>query len=1061
MLRSPVVRFAVALFVFVLHALSPRFADAQAVRGTVLGTITDKTGAVLPGVTVAVTNTETGVMQNTLSDAQGHYSVSDLQPGTYSVESSLTGFQKIIREGIRVVVGAQVPVDFSLGPSAVSETVTVSAAAPVVDTVSAALGTVVEQKQMTELPLADRSYSRLIVLAPGANEVPPATAGGQFQQFFGRQPQYTVSGARPEGQVFLMDNTNVQNYWNRGSGSGQLGTTLGVDAIAEYQVLTNTYSAQFGGNGVAINAITKSGTNQFHGSIFEYYRNNKLDASNFFDQLLGRPDPTFNKNQFGVSQGGPLVKNKAFYFFNYEGLRQTLGTTQVITVPDGNARGGVVNGVRVGVSPVIAPVLALYPLPTRQSAAQAAQGVGQTDVTNSVAGHENYFVGRVDYTITNRTSLFARYTGDVASVAEPNSGSPIPLWNSNDETGNHYVTAELRHVLRPSLLSSLRVGVTRTQEAATRTDLDNGLLTFFPGRLDGTVAAGSGIVGLGGNQVLPFTQRQTRFVIADDIAWTASGHTLKVGFEYERQQTFVNLPLFGDGAWTFPSLTAFLQNQPSLFLGALPGQNDAARNIDEWRLTTYAQDEWRLGQRVTLNLGLRYDPRGNPTLDKGQTLVSGVTSTGFTSVTQAFAHNPTLNNWEPRLGIAFDPANDHRTAIRAGYGIFHSTITANRLGPAYGVNPPFAIGAQVRIPIPGIPVPVFPTPNPSASQISLMQGLDYDVQSEPRLQQWNVNIQRELAANTSVTLAYVGSHGDHLQQQRDTNPVLPRTLADGTLVYGSRAGAQTVSNARLNPVFAALTSGNTIAESSYQSFQAALNRRFEHGIQSQISYTLSRCRDTSSGNSLFEGGQVATNPYDLGYDYGPCQIDRTHNLRASAVYQLPFQANRLVDGWQVSAIVTAVSGAPFTPAIGFDQSGLQTAGQRPNLAGGRSLDNIVTGGTVDATCGCITQYFDPTAFTLPAAGTLGTSVGRNSLRGPGLFTVDLGVSKNVAFAARGTYVQLRLEVFNLFNRVNYGGPNPTIFIATADGTAAPNPTAGQITTALAPRQVQLAVKLVF
>src|SRR5580765_3905074 len=520
---------------------------AQAVRGAVLGTVTDKTGGVLPGVTVAVKNTETGVAQSTVSDGEGRYSVSDLLPGAYTVESSLSGFQTVIRQGIRLVVGAQVVVDFSLGPSSVAETITVTAAAPVVDTVSAALGTVVEQKQIAELPLVDRSYARLIVLAPGANEVPPATAGGQFQQFFGRQPQYTMSGARPEGQVFLMDNTNVQNYWNRGSGSGQLGTTLGVDAIAEYQVLTNTYSAQFGGNGVAVNAITKSGTNQMHGSMFEYYRNNKLDSSNYFDQLLGRSDPALRKNQFGVSQGGPLVKNKAFYFFNYEGLRQTLGTTQVITVPDANARAGVINGVRVGVSPVIAPVLALYPLPTRQSAAQAAQGVGQTDVTNSVAGHENYFVGRVDYTINSRTSLFGRYTGDVASVAEPNSGSPIPLWNSSDDTGNHYATVEVRNIVRPTLLSSLRFGVTRTQEAATRADLDNGLLTFFPGRLDGTVAAGSGIVGLGGNQVLPFTQRQRRYVVASDLAWTRTGHSLKFGVEYERQQTFVNLPLFGDG----------------------------------------------------------------------------------------------------------------------------------------------------------------------------------------------------------------------------------------------------------------------------------------------------------------------------------------------------------------------------------------------------------------------------------------------------------------------------------------------------------------------------------
>ena len=206
----------------------------------------------------------------------------------------------------------------------------------------------------------------------------------------------------------------------------------------------------------------------------------------------------------------------------------------------------------------------------------------------------------------------------------------------------------------------MRFGFTRTQEAATRTDLDNGLLTFFPGRMDGTVAAGSGVVGLGGNQVLPFTQRQTRYMIADDLGWTRAGHALKVGIEYERQTTFVNLPLFGDGAWTFPSLTAFLQNQPSLFLGALPGQTDAARNIDEWRLTSYVQDEWRVSPRATINLGLRYDPHGIASLDKGQTLANGAQSTGFTSVTQAFLSNPTLSNWEPRVGIAFDPSRSHR-----------------------------------------------------------------------------------------------------------------------------------------------------------------------------------------------------------------------------------------------------------------------------------------------------------------------------------------------------------------------------------------------------------------
>jgi carboxypeptidase family protein len=1050
-----------SLVVVCVAALSLAIAGssaAQAVRATVLGTVTDRTGAVLPGATVNVANTETGVVQSTAADSQGRYTVTDLLPAAYTVEVSLSGFQTVVRQGIRLVVGTQAVVDFTLGPSAVQETITVTADAPIVDTVSVALGTVIEQKQMAELPLLDRSYSKLIVLAPGANEVPAATAGGQFQQFFGRQPQYTVSGARPEGQVFLMDNTNVQNYWNRGSGSGQLGTTLGVEAIAEYQVLTNTYSAQFGGNGVAINAITKSGANQAHGSLFEFYRNDRFDASNYFDTLLARPDPTLEKNQFGGSFGGPLVKNKAFYFVTYEGLRQTIGQTQAINVPDANARLGIINGVNVGVNPAIAPVLQLYPLPTRQTPAQAAQGIGRIDLNNETPAHENYFVGRVDYTISNTTSFFVRYTGDIASVFEPNSGSAIPLWHSDDKTSNHYVTGELRQVVKPTIANTIRVGATRTREESTRTDLDNGLLVFFPGRMSGSVNPGSGVAGIGGNQVLPFRQRQTRAIIGDDVVWGAGGHSLKLGAEYERQTTFVDLPLFGDGAWTFPSLTAFLQNQPSLFLGALPGANDAARNIREWRISSYVQDEWRLG-RVALNLGLRYDPRSIPTLDKAAALVNLAQSTGFTTITDAFSRNPTLKNWEPRVGVAFDPFANQKTSIRAGYGIFHSPITANRLGPAYALNPPFALGAQVRLPFP--PVPVFPTPNPAASQISQMQALDLDMGDSPRLHQWNANVQREVFGGTSVTLAYVGSHGDHLQRQRDTNPVTARTLGDGTVVYGSRSGAQTISNPRVNPQFAALVSANTYAKSDYQSFQAALNRRFSSDVQSQVSYTLSRCRDTTSGNSLFEGGTAATNPYDEEYDYGPCLIDRTHNLRASAIYQLPFTANALVTGWQLSAIVSAVSGAPFTPLVGFDQAGLQTGGtQRPNLAAGRSLDDAVTGGRFDLVCGCIAGYFDPTLFTLPAAGTLGTGVDRDSLRGPGLLTVDVAVSKNVGLTA-GAHLQFRAEVFNLFNRVNYGLPNAAIFIATGDGGASYNPNAGQITSAGAPRQLQFGAKLVF
>ena len=801
-------------------------AAAQAVRATVLGTVSDPTGGVLPGASVNVTNTETGVVQSTVADSQGRYAVTDLLPAAYNVEASLSGFQTVVRQGIRLVVGTQAVVDFTLGPSAVQETITVNAGAPVVDTVSVALGTVIEQKQMAELPLIDRSYSKLIVLAPGANEVPASTAGGQFQQFFGRQPQYTVSGARPEGQVFLMDNTNVQNYWNRGSGSGQLGTTLGVEAIAEYQVLTNTYSAQFGGNGVAINAITKSGTNQWHGSAFEYYRNDKLDASNYFDTLLGRPDPTLDKNQFGGSFGGPLLRNKAFFFVNYEGLRQTIGQTQAINVPDANARNGIINGVNVGVNPAIAPVLQLYPLPTRQTPAQAAQGIGRFDITNEVPAARELL--RRPLRLHNHRRRPTCSCDTRRTWRRCSSQTRGHRFRCGTATMRRATTTSQRNSGRsssprwPTRFASVQRALRSWRR---RTDLDNGLLVFFPGsherRRSIPVPAWS---ASGATRCCRSSNVRRASILGDDVAWGAGGHSIKFGAEYERQTTFVNLPLFGDGSWSFPSLTAFLQNQPSIFLGALPGATDAARNIDEWRITSYVQDEWRLGNRFTLNLGLRYDPRGIPTLDKASALVDLAQSTGFTPITEAFSRNPTLNNWEPRVGVAFDPFRDQKTSIRAGYGIFHSPITANRLGPAYALNPPFALGAQVRLPFP--PFPVFPTPNPSASQISQMQALDYDMGDSPRLHQWNVNVQRELFSGTSVTLAYVGSRGDHLQRQRDTNPVTPRTLPDGTVVYGSRVGAQTISNPRVNPQFAALVSANTYAESDYQSFQAALNRRF-------------------------------------------------------------------------------------------------------------------------------------------------------------------------------------------------------------------------------------------
>jgi hypothetical protein len=1019
--------------------------DAQAVRATILGTVKDSSGAAVPGAAVDAKHMATGVMQSVVTDAQGRYTVPDLQLGDYEVQAALTGFQTVLQKGITLAVGSQRVVDFTLPVGQFEEAVTVQSEVAVINTVSSAVGAVVEQRQISDLPLNGRNFSQLITLAPGANALPFGGTGGNA--FFGRQTNFSISGSRPEGQAFLLDNTNVQGYWNRGAGSGILGTNLGIEAMAEFQALTGTYSAQFGGNGSVINAATKSGTNAMHGSAYEYVRSSRFDALNYFD-TTGKPD--FSKHQFGASAGGPLKQNKAFYFVNYEGLRQELGETRVITVPDQAARQGLVpiNGVltNVGVNPAIRPILDLFPLPTTP----LSGGVGQATQVATAPGDEDYFLGRVDYTHSDKTSIFGRYVNDSASLTEPFSGSNIPLWPSEQKTNNQYLTIESRRIVSSSIINSVRFGFTRTREEAQNSTADTNLV-FFPNRDAGQINAGSGISAIGNSTLLPFDLVQRRLSIADDLYWNRGSHSIKIGVAFEQQDTDALAPFQWGGVWTFPNLAAFLQNQPTLLVGALPGQDDGFRAIHEYNVTTYFHDDWRIHPKLTLNLGLRWNPRSNPEIVGGNALVDPPNSTAFTPIDHAFATNPGLKTFDPRAGFAWDPFDDHKTSVRGGFAIFHNPVTPRLLGPGYFLNPPFTIGRQ--------DFPTFPTPftgvNPSLATQS--QGLDYNVDTTPYQMQWNVNVQRELFEATSVTVGYVGSRGKDQYKQRDLNPVIPTTLADGTVIYGVPRGATAgiVSNPRVNTGLGPLNSGNPYSESDYESLQVSLTRRFHRGLNAQLSYTLSHCRDRSSGSFGGEQGTARTNPYDEDYDYGPCAFDRTHNLRTSALFALPFSGNWLIEGWSVNTIIAAVSGAPFTPAIGFDQSGLTTATQRPNLAPGRSLDEAVTGN--------VNQWFDPTVFVLPAAGTLGT-VGRNSLRAPGLLTVDLGFIKDTRIAAVSDAfaVQFRIEVFNLLNRANFGLPSANIFAQAPNGGGTYSPTAGRITTtSTTARQMQFAVKLLF
>jgi len=1018
--------------------------EAQALRATILGTVKDTTGATLPGVSVDAKNVLTGVAQSVVTNGQGRFNLPDLPLGTYEVQASIAGFQTVVHKGLTLTVGSQNVVDFTLPIGTVSETVTVIGESPMVDTTSAAFATTISQKQISDLPLNGRNYAQLITLSPGVTTV-------QFTgSLFGRQQVYSVAGGRPEGQAFLLDNTNVANFWNRAAGSGVLGTTLGVEAIAEFQTLTNTYSAQFGGGGGAINAITRSGANALHGSAFEFVRNSRFDARQFFDDPT-KPKPPFTKNQYGGSLGGPIKRDRAFFFLNYEGIKQNLGETRIATVPDANARNGLIpiGGVltSVGVAAAIKPVLDLYPLPTTP----LSGGVGQVNQVDATTGQENYVLGRFDYTLSSKSSLFSRYVSDTADLFEPFSGSTIPLWPATNKTNNQIFTTEHRRVVSSSLINQVRFGLVRTRELADNTGAVPAL-TFFPGRMNGTVSPGSGITVVGANQLNPFDILQRKYSLADDVYWNRGAHAIKFGGAFERQETDINAPFQWGGVWTFTSLQAFLLNQPASIVGALPGQDNAYREFRENDITAYVQDDWKASRRISLNLGLRYAPTTNATVTPGITLVDPPQSPAFTPVGTVFAKNASLKNFDPRLGVVFDPFDNHKTSIRAGFGIFHNVVAPRVYASAYYLNPPFTIGRQDLTVVP----PVFPTPFTSvaAALPTISQGIDYQTRNTPYQAQWNVNVQREIFAETLVTAGYIGSHSENLFKQRDVNPVTPRTRSDGTVVYGVPRGAIAgiTPNARINPNFSVLNTGTSFATSDYHSLQLSVNRRFYHNVQAQVSYALAKCRDLSSGNFGGEGGTASTNPYDPQYDEGPCGFSRTHTFRASAVVALPFHGNAFVDGWQVSGILNRTSGSPFTPAIGFDQSGLGTGAQRPSLASGRDLESVVTHN--------INQWFDPTAFTLPAAGTLGR-VGRNSLVGPDFMTLDLAVLKNVALQGSSS-IQLRAEVFNLTNRANFGQPSANVFSQTPNGGGTFNPTAGRITTlAGTARQIQFAAKVMF
>jgi hypothetical protein len=1021
----------------VLAAIGATALWSQAVNGTISGIVTDPSGAAIAGATVEVKNTGTQVVRTVTTNAQGRYAVPELIVGAYDVRISMMGFQNTVQTGVPVVVGGERVVDVTMKIGQAQETVTVEAQAAQVDTTSSAVSTLVETKQVEDLPLNGRNYTQLITLAPGVQSSKPAAPG-----FYGTGEDYSISGSRPEGQAFLMDNSNVQDFWNHGPGSAVLGTTLGVDAIAEFSIQTNTYGAQFGGAGAVINAVTKSGTNNFHGTLFEYLRNSDLDARAFYDPSQ---IPAFHRNQFGGSIGGPIKKNKLFFFFNYEGLRNDQGLTEIAFVPTAAARAG-------ASSPLIQQILGYYPLPT----INLGGGIGEAFDGGTQLGNENYLIGRVDYNLSASDSIFTRYVNDRAYSHDPFSGGPVPLWPETHHTANQYGNVEERHIISPEILNLARVSFVRTREGSDLTNNEPGL-SFFPDRKNGTISI-TGLSPLGSSIFLPFYFVQNKFSEGDDVYWTMGRHSIRFGADITRVQSNLNAPGWLGGEYIFPSLQAFLGATPLIFLGPSPNLLDGDRDFREIDSNSYIQDDWKVNSRLTLNLGLRYEFVTNPVtaLHPLYTVTNFLTSTGWTLVPNVFRNNPALKNFDPRVGFAYDPFGDHKTSIRGGFGIFHDPIAPRTYSSAYYFDPPFSSDVIV--------FPTFPTPKFGASPPpSQTNGVDYNTDVTPYDMQWNFNIQREIASATIVQVGYVGSRGVHLFYQADRNPPVPTIGPDGNEVFGTFAPfGGPGPNPRVNPALGYFNSAEAGANSSYNSLQVNLNRRFQKNVQGQVSYTWSHCIDNSSSTYGLEGGFPIQNPYNAKAEVGNCIFDRRHSLVLSSLVQLPFHGSftghQLIEGWQVTGIATVHSGIPFTIGDGFDQAGTGNpfANDRPNLNPGYTANSITTG--------TLNQWFNTAAFSLPPVGEFG-NFGRDVLTGPFFWNIDFSVIKNTKLSERFT-LQFRAEFFNILNHANWGLPNAGVFTQGFTATGSPvysiSPVAGQITTLAEPmREIQFALKLIF
>jgi hypothetical protein len=1141
-------------FVFCLFVSVP--VHAQVTGATLSGTVTDASGAVIANAQVSIRNTATGITKDATTDSAGFYTAPNLPAGPYEVKVTAAGFNTAV-SNVTLAVGAQQSLNVPMKVGETSQTVQVTEAVPQIDLTSSTLTGQVESQTVEDLPLNGRDWTSLATLHPGValiEEQMDYSTSARGNRGFGSE--LTISGQRTTTNNYRLDGISVNDYANSGPGN-VIGAALGVDAIQEFSVLTGGFSAEYGkAAGGVVNAITKSGSNAFHGDLYEFLRNSAFDSRDYFSRTASTPLAEFRRNQFGAAAGGPIIKDKTFIFGDYEGMRQVKGITTNVKVPSLAARAGKVfdtdptsptfgdifdqNGKGIagntGNTPYAGPPCAtgttlrdpnagfcvndmawnawqMFPTPT-----PGTTSVNTANFVNSGVQRvpENFYTFRVDHKLSPNDSLGGTYLFDNTYFDQPDAFNNDIL---HSQTRRQTVVLQESHTFSTNVLNAARVGYSRTHvinvnptTAVNPAATDKSLGTQgVPGsptpqnapeiQITGFTRMPGG-VGTGSYYIHTFNNYQ----FYDDAFWTHGNHTLKFGGGVERMQ--YNYEAFQNqgGLWKFKSLVKFLTNQANHFEEGIPSAI-TPRELRQTLFAGYVQDDWRFRPNLTLNLGLRYemttvinDAQGKitslpvisaPDPQCGTLYTSpflGSLSGGHCGSVGSYYTNPTKRNFEPRIGFAWDPFRDGKTSVRGGFGIYdvlplpgYFLLQENQSGP-FMIFSSLDSGTKLIGAFPTQGEPLLTNPPAGVTPGKLATST---IETHPHrnyVEEWNLNIQRQLTPTMSLTMGYVGSHGVHNLTRGDDGNMTQGVQTPAGLLFpcgypapltgggvsactvgftGGTAAAGGGTNAQINPTNGIIRYIYWSTDSTYHALNVSLDKKMSHGIQYQVSYTWGKSLDESSSTiagDTFEQGLNSLYYFAPKSLRGPSDFNVAHTLAINALWALPTPqswngiAKTALGGWQMGGIVKFNTGVPTTPIIGGDPAGLGNGGADqfgiPDLIPGCKTTNPGTITYINTSCyttpmatpaiASMCQPFgfvphDPTqnpdpyspGITGSCANLLGNA-GRNSITGPHLVNVDFSMVKNTAIKriSETFNIQFRAEIFNIFNHSNFLPPEP-------------------------------------